>query len=75
MINKEAVYNTAVALLKNASGERFRKLQNKIEGENIKTRPGQTKHEAAAAIAAAAGRKKYGKAKFQAMSAAGKRNK
>lgn len=75
MINKEALYSRAVSILKLASGEKFKKLQNKIEGENIKTKPGQTKHEAAAAIAASIGRRKLGKSNFQAKAAAGKRSK
>lgn len=44
----------------------FKKLQSKIEAEGKSP-------EAAAAIAASIGRKKYGKAKFQKMAAAGKK--
>jgi len=58
-------------------GARFRALVRKImKRRGFKPRiKGQTKEEAAAAIAAAIGRAKFGKRRFQQMAAAGKRKK
>ncbi|KKN98561.1 hypothetical protein LCGC14_0146730 [marine sediment metagenome] len=54
------------------SGVRFKSLQKNI-AKSIKPRAGQTKQQAAGAVAAAIGRKKYGKKKFQAFSMKGRR--
>lgn len=48
------------------SGGRFKALQNKVEGEGYSAK-------SAAAIAAAAGRKKYGAKKMGQLSAKGKK--
>lgn len=56
------------------SGARFRKLQNSIE-KDVKPRAGETKKEAAGAIAASIGRKKFGNKRFQQLSAMGRKRK
>lgn len=55
------------AAMRLGMGGRFKKMQGAIERENPAMSP-----ERAAAITAAAGRKKYGKQKFQDMAAAGR---
>ena len=52
--------------MKPGGGGRFAALKKKIEGEGKSA-------ESAAAIAASAGRKKYGSARFAKMAAAGKK--
>ena len=56
------------------SGERFRTLRGKIAGRRGFTprEPGQTKEQAAGAIAASIGRKKFGKERFQKLSLRGR---
>ncbi len=58
--------------MKPGGGGRFQKAVKDIK-KNVKTRPRQTKQEAAEAIAAAAGRKKYGNKKMANWSAAGRK--
>ncbi len=58
-------------LAKLGSGARFKALEKDIEKEGRKK--GHKKVRDAAAIAAAVGRKRWGKARFQKMAAAGKR--
>jgi hypothetical protein len=60
-----AAYKHAAATSKPGEGGRFKALEAEAKASGARD-PG--------AVAAAAGRKKYGKAKFQAMAAAGKKH-
>lgn len=67
MAGKKKVYKTGGAkTMEPGGGGRFAAMVGKLKGQG-------KSEESAEAIAASAGRKKYGKSKFQAMAAAGKK--
>lgn len=68
-----AARTTATAKL--GTGKRFAAVQKSVAAslKPSQIRPGQTREEAAAGIAARAGRKKWGKKRFQAMAIKGRR--
>jgi hypothetical protein len=57
------------------TGKRFAALKKKIKSglKSSQLRPGQTKEEAAAAISAFVGRKKWGKRRFQKLASVGRK--